>query len=99
MEDVQEGGQNSVHSEGEGMKNKEHFTTRSMEFLLRSWSRDQTFYINLRGGGRKFHQTYENVFHPSPQESNDPSLMSMSLIRIQPSCLGALCVMLTPEIH
>ena len=44
------GNQNSAHSEGGWMKNKEHSKRRSMEFLLKPWSGDQNFYINLRGG-------------------------------------------------
>ena len=32
------------------MKNKEYFKRRTMEVLLKCWSRDQNIYINLRGG-------------------------------------------------
>ena len=39
-----------MHIQREGVKNKEHFKRRSMEFLLKSWSGDRKFYINLRGG-------------------------------------------------
>ena len=49
MEDIWEGDQSSAHSEEGGMKNKEHFKRRTMEFLLKSWSGDQNIYINLRG--------------------------------------------------
>ena len=37
-----------------GMKNKELFKRRTMEFLLKSWSGDQNIYINLRGGTKFF---------------------------------------------
>ena len=47
------------------MKNKEHFEIRSMEFLLKSWSGEQNFYINLRGGGVKI-PSYMRECLPSP---------------------------------
>ena len=50
VEDIQEGGAKLCNSEGGEMKNKEHSKRRSMEFLLKPWSGNQTFYINLRGG-------------------------------------------------
>ena len=53
-----------LHTEGGG-ENKEHFKGRGMDFLLKSWSRDQNFNVNLRGG-QKFHQICENVFYPLP---------------------------------
>ena len=42
--------QYSAHSEGGGMKNKKQFKRRGMEFLLKPWSGEQSFCINLRGG-------------------------------------------------
>ena len=52
------------------MKNKEHFEIRSMEFLLKSWSGEQNFYINLRGGGENS-IIYERMSSiPSPQVLN-----------------------------
>ena len=50
VEDIWEGVLKFCHSESGGMKNKEHFKRRTMEFLLKSWSGDQNIYINLRGG-------------------------------------------------
>ena len=47
MEDIQEGAK-ILHTNRERVKNKQHFK-RSMEFLLKSYGRDQNFYINLRG--------------------------------------------------
>ena len=44
------GNQNSAHSEGEGMKSKDHFNRNTKKFLLKSCSEDQNIYINLRGG-------------------------------------------------
>ena len=52
------------------MKHKEHFKRKTGEILewvsaeILEWG-SQNIYINLRGG-RKFHQIYENVFHPLP---------------------------------
>ena len=64
------GGPNFAHREGRGMKNKEHFKSRTMEFLLKSWSGESKTYRNLRGG-RKFHQVYENVFHSFPTSKQE----------------------------
>ena len=65
-EDNWEGDQNSAHSEGGGMRNKEHFKRMSMKFLLKSWSGDQHF-LHKSEWGCEFHQIYENVFHPLPK--------------------------------
>ena len=35
---------------GRGMKGKEHSERNCMEFLLKSWSGEQNFYITVRGG-------------------------------------------------
>ena len=59
------GGTNILHAQREGVKNNELFTRGNMEFLLTSWRGYHDAYINLRGG-RKFHQVFENVFHPLP---------------------------------
>ena len=51
VKDIEKGGgQNSAHSEGGEIKYKEHFKRKSTEFLLKSWSGDQKFFINLIGG-------------------------------------------------
>ena len=42
------------------MKNKEHFKSRTMEFLLKSWS-----------GGSKNLQKPENVFHSFPTSKQE----------------------------
>ena len=55
------------------MKNKEYFNRRSMEFLLKSWSEDEIFYIDLRGDESpiKYIRTSSTL---SPQVINDLSL-------------------------
>ena len=58
--------QNSAHSDGGGMKNKENLKRRAMEFLLKSWSGDQNIYINLRGGTKIPSNIFKNIFHPLP---------------------------------
>ena len=64
------------------MKNREHFKRRSMKFLLKFWSGDQNFYINLRGDG-KFHQIPMRMSSiASPQVINDPFLAVCSLSNI-----------------
>ena len=50
------------------MKNKD-IVKEGLEFLLKSCNRDQNCYINLRGGGQKFTQIYESVFHPLPTDN------------------------------
>ena len=50
VEDIWEGEPKFCTLRGRGMKNKEHFKRRTMEFLLKSWSGDQNIYINLRAG-------------------------------------------------
>ena len=52
VENIWEGGQNSPHSEGRGMKSKENFKRRTTEFLPKSWNGDKNSYINLRGGAK-----------------------------------------------
>ena len=49
VEDVWEGETRILNTQLEGGGEKEHFK-RTMEFLLKSWSRDQNIYVNLRGG-------------------------------------------------
>ena len=44
------GGAKILHTQGEGVQNKEHFKRRSIDFLLKSWSGDQNIYLNLRWG-------------------------------------------------
>ena len=51
MEDIWEGVPKFCTLRGRGgMKNKEHFKRRTMEFLMKFWSGDQNIYMNLRGG-------------------------------------------------
>ena len=60
------------------MKNKEHCKIRSTEFLLKSWSGDTYFKINLRGGQNsiKYMRLPDTL---SPQVITDPS-PSFSLV-------------------
>ena len=48
----------------------------SMKFLL---NKCEVAYINLRGG-QKVHEVFENVFYPSLQVINDPSLIHIPKI-------------------
>ena len=56
-----------------------------MGFLLNSWKGYQSASINL-SGERKFHQVFENVFHPLPQVINDLSLNSMFCAEVRGLC-------------
>ena len=59
------GTNNSAHSEGGGMKNKEYFEW-SMEFLLKPWSGDQNFYKKSERGDENSIKYTRMSSTPSP---------------------------------
>ena len=70
MEDDWQGDHNSIHSEGGREKNNQKLKKRYY-VSSKAFGGNQHFYVNLRGG-TKFHQIYDKIFHPSPQEMIRP---------------------------